>query len=516
MRPKCLDLFSGIGGFSLAFERQGFSTIAQVEKDKNCLKLLESKWPAVMRHNDVTSFDTDSIECPSVVTFGSPCQDLSVAGQRQGMAGERSGLFYHATRIIQRLVGRGLEFALWENVEGAFSSNGGRDFAGVLAELGRCGALEVGWRILDAQYFSLAQRRRRVFVVADFRARRVAEVLSLIEGMSWYPAPSREAGQRIAPSVSTGAPFGRTGNSRVEADAMISCADGTLSSRNNADRGDSGHLSHLIPSVANPCGGHHTRNDLDNDTYIPCVARAVTAERDGYNDGSDQTYLVMASGQANAEVRSDGSPSLTCQHDGPPIVIPIQSVNMVREKKQNGIGIGQPGEACYTLTGRDQHAIAFSTKDHGQDAALELSPTLRSGNHIDGNANGGCGPAIAFQSRIARNGHGVPSCAVSALQASATGDSKPLVAFAQNTRDEVREMKVAGALPAQPGMKQQTYLNGNFGVRRLTPRECERLQGFPDDYTAGFSDSVRYRMLGNSVAVPVVEWLAKAMRAVIP
>lgn len=426
-RPRCLDLFAGIGGFSLAFERQGFSTIAQVEKDKNCLKLLESKWPSVMRHNDVTTFDPDTIECPQVVTFGSPCQDLSVAGQRAGMAGERSGLFYHATRIIQRLVGRGLEFALWENVEGAFSSNGGRDFAGVLAELGRCGALDIGWRVLDAQYFALAQRRRRVFLVADFRAKRAAQVLSLAEGMSGHPAPSREKGKGITYDVSPGI---------------------TASGRGHSRPGDSRGQDCVIPSIAKPCGGHHTRNDLDHDTYIPCVARTVTAERDGYNDGSDQTYLVMAHGQGNSEIRRDGEPSLTCNHEAP--------------------------------------ILAFSTKDHGQDASLELSPTLRSGNHVDGNANGGCGPAIAFQSRIARNGHGVPSCADSTLQANATGDSKPLIA------------------------------GGGYGVRRLTPRECERLMGYPDDYTSGFSDSVRYRFLGNSVAIPVVEWLAKAMRSVIP
>lgn len=437
MRPQVLDLFSGIGGFSLAFERQGFSTIAQVEKDKNCLKLLESKWPTVTRHNDVTTFDTDSIECPSVVTFGSPCQDLSVAGQRQGMAGERSGLFYAATRIIQRLVGRGLEFALWENVEGAFSSNGGRDFAGVLAELGRCGALDIGWRVLDCQFWGLAQRRRRVFLVADFRGRRCPEVLSFESCLRGHPEAGREKGERVAGTIG-------------------SCAQGGFRS-----------------------------TDLDQSgAFIPCVARTVTAERDGYNDGSDQTYICMAHGQGNAEVRRDGEPSLTCNNEAP-IVIPIQGVNG-SGKAQNGLGVGANGSEMFTLTSRDQHAIAFSTKDHGQDAAMELSPTLRSGNHIDGNANGGCGPAIAFQSRIARNGHGVPSCAVSALQAAATGDSKPLIAGAA------------------------------YGVRRLTPRECERLQGFPDDYTAGFSDSVRYRMLGNSVAVPVVEWLAKAMRAVIP
>lgn len=252
----------------------------------------------------------------------------------------------------------------------------------------------------------------------------------------------------------------------------------------------------MIPSVAPPCGHHHRRDDLDNDTYI-----------------------VMAHGQANAEQVRDGSPSLTCNHEAP-IVIPIQSVQSVREKKQNGIGIGKDGEACNTLTGRDQHAIAFSVKDHGQDASHEISPTLRSGMHDKGNANGGCGPAVAFQARIARNGRGQPSEIAPALRAAVEGDtadSKPLIAFTQNQRQEVRELSVAGSQSAirRGDAKNETLLQGNFGVRRLTPRECERLMGLPDDWTAGFSDSVRYRMIGNSAAVPVIEWLAKSIHKVL-
>ncbi len=212
-----------------------------------------------------------------------------------------------------------------------------------------------------------------------------------------------------------------------------------------ADRGDSAHCTHLIPSVANPVGHHHRRDDLDNDTY-----------------------MVMATGQGNAEIKSDGEPSLTCNHEAP-IVIGFDS-------KQGGdTQLGNTPDGCPPLKGINRHAVAF-------------------------------------QARIARNGHGVPSCADSALQASATGDSKPLIAFAQNTRDEVREMEVCGSLAAQPGMKQQTYLKGNFGVRRLTPTECERLMGLPDGWTSGFSDSVRYRMIGNSAAVPVIQWLAKAIK----
>src|SRR5882724_11816713 len=140
-----ISLFSGIGGFEIAFERAGFEVLAQCEIDLNCQKLLRSKWPYSGLHDDVKTFDDDSYQCPSVLTFGSPCQDLSCAGQRQGINGERSGLFFYAIRIIQRLARRGLQFALWENVPGVFSSNGGRDFAAVLSAMANLGALDVGW-----------------------------------------------------------------------------------------------------------------------------------------------------------------------------------------------------------------------------------------------------------------------------------------------------------------------------------------------------------------------------------
>ena len=431
-----LDLFTGLGAFSIGFEREGFRTIAQVEIEKNCQKLLAAKWPKVKRHDDVSTFEIDMMsECPKVVTFGSPCQDLSVAGQRAGMAGERSGLFYAATRIIRRLVKHGLEFALWENVEGAFSSNERRDFAGVLSELGECGALDIGWRVLDCQYFGLAQRRRRVFLVADFRGRRAAQILSFTEGLQGHPAPGREAGKGVASTISASTPSRRNGGSNPTAGSMI-------------------------PAVAAPCGHHHRRDDLDNDTY-----------------------LVMAHGQANAETVSDGSPSLTCNHEAP-----------ILFRTAGNCGPFEQGDKAAALTNQTDPssqilltAIGFGAKDHGQDAIEELSPTLRSGVHKESHENGGVMPAVCFQPRYFTRDNktgGAASCSDQSAALSsdhANGDSAPHVA-------------------------------AHFGVRRLTPRECERLMGLPDDWTAGFSDSVRYRMIGNSAAVPVIRWLAKAMR----
>jgi DNA (cytosine-5)-methyltransferase 1 len=173
---RVLSLFSGVGGFDMGLEQAGMTTVFQCEIDKHCQQTLNYHWPDVPKWDDVTTLTgeyilqhTDGID---VVAWGSPCQDLSVAGKRAGLEGERSGLFHHGIRIIKEL--RELtneqcpQWSIWENVAGALSSNGGADFGKVLQEMDESGACFSEWRILDAQYFGVPQRRRRVFVVSRF------------------------------------------------------------------------------------------------------------------------------------------------------------------------------------------------------------------------------------------------------------------------------------------------------------------------------------------------------------
>lgn len=349
------SLFAGIGGFDLGFEREGFHCIWQVEKDASCRKLLAARFPAAAIHDDVCTFDPDTRDCPDVVTFGFPCQDLSVAGQRNGLNGQRSGLFYEATRIIARLVPRGLHFAIAENVPGLFSSNGGRDFAAVLGSLGQCGALDIAWATLDAQWFGLAQRRKRVFIVADFRGERAGQILSLAESLCWHPAPSRETGQRIAPTIEGRA--GRSGANNFATSGGLACS-----------------------LRAQPNASHRA----DTDTYV--------------------THTLCSKGAVSEDGTGRGTPLV------PDVAWALQE----RDSK-----------------GSDSKGSDSSTKD----------------------------------------GHLIPA--------------------------------------------QMASIIAN-GVRRLLPVECERLQGFPDHWTAGFSDSTRYRMLGNAVAVPVAEWIARQIKAITP
>jgi len=211
---RVLSLFSGVGGFDLGLERAGMTTVAQVEWDKKCQSVLARHWPDVPRWGDVS--DVKGAELPDcdLVAFGSPCQDLSVAGKRAGMVeGEtRSGLFYEAVRIIKELQhdGRGPTWVIWENVVGALSSNGGRDFGAVLDSLAGLGAVDVQWRVLDAQFFGVPQRRRRVFVVArlDPRAAGQEQVLPLGASVRRDSAKGREAGPGSAAGAGEGADGG--------------------------------------------------------------------------------------------------------------------------------------------------------------------------------------------------------------------------------------------------------------------------------------------------------------------
>jgi DNA (cytosine-5)-methyltransferase 1 len=212
---RFVSLFSGVGGFDLGLEAAGWECVAQVEWDKHCQAVLAHHWPDVPRWSDVSEVSGYDLPLADVVAFGSPCQDLSVAGKRAGFDGKRSVLFYEATRIIREMReasgGQSPTWVVWENVGGALSSSDGRDFAAVLDELADLGAVDIAWRVLDARWFGVPQRRRRVFVVADLAGQRAGTIHAEPEGVPWHPRPSRAAGQGAAGGAGAGADgVGRT------------------------------------------------------------------------------------------------------------------------------------------------------------------------------------------------------------------------------------------------------------------------------------------------------------------
>ena len=212
---KYVSLFSGAGGMDLGADRAGWECVAQVEKDKNCQAVLTHHWPDVPKWGDIADVDGTELPSADAVIFGSPCQDLSVAGRRAGIHGEASSLFFQAIRVIREMqdAGNTPTWVVWENVAGALSSNQGQDFAQVLHELADAGALVLEWAVLDARWFGVPQRRRRVFLVACFDPRTAERcgdpLLPVGPRVRRTPVEGDEAGKDVAGTLGGGS--GRRG-----------------------------------------------------------------------------------------------------------------------------------------------------------------------------------------------------------------------------------------------------------------------------------------------------------------
>ena len=373
-----------------------------------------------MRHlGDITKINGAEIEAVDVITGGSPCQDLSIAGKRAGLAGARSGLFMEQVRIVKemrehdRANGRTGDmvrprFMVWENVPGAFSSNKGRDFAAVLEEIIRVaepeapdievpekgwntwggyhdevgGRWSVAWRVHDAQHWGVPQRRRRISVVADFGGDTAGEILFERKSVSGYPAESGTTRERLAGNAESGA--GRTGESIAHAYGETGV----------------GYWQNGIQTL---------RVEGENRPSRPSNVVVCST-------GNDQTIFCMATQQGGAEIRTD-----------------------------------------------------------------DRAPTLTAAAGMSGNNQ----PAICSAFKAGRG-------------------AKANCAYREDA---------------------ETYPAQNIIVRRLTPMECERLQGYPDYWTdigdwsdskgklRKPSDSPRYKALGNSIALPFWDFLAKRISA---
>ena len=212
MKLTGVSLFAGVGGFDLAMERNGVKVVANVEIDKQCQKVLAKHFPNAKQFSDITDVKgSDLIAAgfePSrgIITGGFPCQDLSVAGKRAGLVGERSGLFWEIARLIEETK---TEWFILENVPGLLTSNKGKDFGVVIGTMADIG-YSLAWRVLDAQYFGVPQRRRRVFIVGRRTGDGLssAEVLFKSEGLRRNTTQSKPQGQDT--TASTARSFGQS------------------------------------------------------------------------------------------------------------------------------------------------------------------------------------------------------------------------------------------------------------------------------------------------------------------
>lgn len=465
-----------------------------------------------MKHlGDITKIHGDKIEPVDCITFGSPCQDLSIAGCRAGLAGERSGLFMEAVRIIKEMRSstNGLypTFAVWENVPGAFSSNGGEDFRAVLEELARveepnasiprpsgrggrwskAGAIagngwSLAWRQLDAQYWGVPQRRKRIALVVDFGGQCAAEILFERTSLSGNPCES-------IPAWKT---FARTPEASVAGyDRMVESGNSITGDAESEGTGRS--------------GGKGTGRVLESDhreTSTRCTEPAAyTLKIRSGCEGGGKGALVQAELSATISTLQDQT-----------LFQPV-----VYDARGNG-----DGKIVPTITGdhenriTDYTAIAIERKTFNEQSfshykESDKCSTLKAKAGNIGNGSE-CLIAEKHDSSKADGVQTKPFCA---------GFSYEVGAKAMGIGYEIEK---AGTLSAERHDSAVLEKTIRWIVRRLTPVECERLQGYPDGYTDigdwtdskgkkhKYADGPRYKALGNSIALPQWFWLVQRMR----
>ena len=471
---KLGGLFSGIGGFELAWTRLGGEVAWMCEWDKNARKVLESRFPGVPIYPDVRDLDPAEVEAVDVLTGGSPCQGFSVAGKRTGLEHGESQLFADYIRIMDGLAERGLKWALWENVPGVLSiedEEGNRTFEHVVAAL--AGGTEpvrleperrwntglasgrgraVAWRVLDSRFFGVAQRRRRVFACVAFggacedRAGRA--LLAVAEGVSGDSAEGVAEGEGAAGGVASGV----GGASGV---AHTLTGEGFYASEDGTGRG-----TPLVPDAARWWDGGDT-------------ADALTRTSDDQRMPDKQRFQAVL----------DVAPAVT-------------------SKWAKGTG-GPSGDEAQNLV--TDTALGFNWQSGGDARGLDLTdqPSALTTQQT---------PAVLMTMREGKPGGGKGPLLVEEESLTlATGNGQTL--FQPETVGPLTATGMSRARGTETIESNHAVMQ-QYGVRRLTPVECERLQAFPDGWTepAG-SDSARYKALGNAVTVNTVGWILRRMKA---
>ena len=442
---------SGIEAATVAWEPLGFRPAWFAEIDPFCSALLAHRYPHVENRGDFTRID-GTPGAIDILVGGTPCQSFSVAGKRGGLGDARGNLAIEFCRLAGRLRPR---WVVWENVPGVLSSNGGRDFGAILGALAELG-YGCAWRVLDAQFFGVPQRRRRLFVVGHLGDwRRAAAVLLERQSLCRDTPARRKTRQGVAALTANGVGTCGADDNQAQAGHLIPFGG------NNT----SGPID-----VATACNAHggSMRSDFETETFCMEIASDLFAKANSSQDESLETYVAHTLLGKGMNASEDGTGR------GTPLVAGMLKAN------HGGGGFGSdPSETFIPM--------AFSAKDDGADAGA-ASPTLRAMPHDHSHANAGGQVAVC-------------------VQEGQTG---------------VREYETAGTVRSDaPGSQAGgSLIRHRMAVRRLTPRECERLQGFPDDYTlipyrgTPAADGPRYRAIGNSMAVPVMRWIGRRIQRV--
>lgn len=484
------SLFSGSGGFELAGSIFGIRPIWASEIEPFPILVTTKNFPEMKHLGDINKLNGADLEPVTIIAGGSPCQDMSIAGKREGLDGSRSNLFREQIRIIKemresdRAAGRtGTQirprYMVWENVPGAFSSNKGKDFQAVLQEIvsitdeesnaplppkGKwqtAGCImgdhfSIAWRVLDAQYWGVPQRRKRIYLVADFGGNTAPKILFEREGLSGNFTESREAWQRTAGDIKTGTH--KAGTDDVE------CYD-------ISDRRRVADKSEVSPTLTTKMGtgGNNVPIVLENH---PQDCRVTIAE-----DGNVPTLTSrMGTGGGNVpmimnEVRA----------------VDQRNLSLGNDKSETLHGSGHGSSVGTIIEPMALHITQDPTVFEGK------TPCLTQGNPKTGQAT--VGVAIPIADKATRykgggstrnndgsaNGLGIgePGAPANTLTAA---DRHGVACFAQQAIGEYEESEKTSCLKRRDYKDSTDLILWEYIIRRLTPLECCRLQGFPDNW----------------------------------
>lgn len=476
------SLFDGSGGFPLGGLLSGITPVWASEIEPFPIRVTTKRLPFMKHYGDVTKLNGAELPPVDIITFGSPCQDMSIAGRREGLGGSRSNLFYEAIRIVKEMRnatdGRYPTWLCWENVPGAFSSNSGNDFKAVLdairklkdpeadtprpAKWPNAGLIladdhSVAWRVLDAQHFGVAQRRKRIYLVADLAGQRAGKVLFESEGVSGYTPQGFRSWQGAAGASEEGvrtSGFGTDGfNGAIDTVAStlgVNC--GTSTGRNGV-------------MVLNDQGGSFMQVSEDvtgtlraqMDGHPPVVMDAIAVEnyptdsRAGFSEDNKVQTLTSRMGTGGNNVPLVMKIRSGCDGGGKgPLIQTDRSATLGCSNDQT---VFVP--AAFGVCSKDSNAMKSDNPNSGFYEA-DTSRTLDAGGGNPTCNQGGIAVVCVDM------GGGKSRCNVSEEKSptlACTHGGEPVVAFTQNQRDEVRELgDKAGCLASEPGMKQQTYV----------------------------------------------------------
>ena len=501
---RYLSLCSGIEAASCAWHPLGWTPVAFSEIDAFPSAVLAHRFPSVPNWGDMTKFQEWPDADVDVLVGGTPCQSFSVAGLRKGLADPRGNLMLTYLAIAERYRPRWL---VWENVPGVLSSNRGRDFGTFLGGLGELG-YGFAYRVLDAQYVrveshprAVPQRRRRVFVVGHLGDwRRAAAVLFERESLRGHPAPRREAGERPAPSLAARTRGGGGLGTDFECDGrLIPDVVGALS--------DGAHM-----------GGGRTGKTPTPDASLPSVANVLTRRmHKGINTTLDEGQTLIPTIGGGFDVAgtmmsyaSGGGQNNSADLAAAGYMIPVVAHTLDTSGRATEDGTGRGVPLPLAIRGRGD-GRDLEWHDEGVANAI-LTP--------NGGRDGMGVGAIAFNPQAV--GKQTTLGANSSHAATLSGSQTQAIAF-----DLAQITSAANRTRAEPGLPASSMAKGSrmhvaqtMAVRRLTPLECEKLQGFPDGWTdvpyrgKSAADGPRYRAIGNSMAVNVMRWIGERIAQV--